>query len=150
MANFIGDKSTEYTSELPATEFYPALKTIDFQHLFSFLEDQNEASILLRLQVDRATVHRELKPITLDHPNLTSRSQTLFEDDTTAEALYKQAVFSLTAANLIGTRMATDATKEAADRQEALSQKSDHLRNQYRQAVDNLLQANSGYTFELI
>jgi len=151
MATFIGDKSQEYASELPATNFYPALKLVDFQKIYQFLEDQTEESILLQMEVDRAVVHAQLAPITqTTTQSLTELSQTLFNNQTTAESIYKIAVFSLTAANLIGSKMATDATKAAADRQEALTDKSMHLLNQYRNAIDNLLRQDSGYTFELI
>lgn len=150
MAQLIAGKSNEYASSLPATSFYPSLVIADFQKVFHFLEDQTEDSILLQMEVDRANVHRQLKTLMETHPNLGSRSQELFENDTTAEALYKQAVFSLTAANLIGSKMAMDATSEAADRQEALTDKADHLLKQYRHAVDQLLQTDSGYTIELI
>ncbi len=150
MAQLIANQDNQYESNLPGTDFYPALLIANFQQIFQFLENQTEDSILLQMEVDRAKVHRELKEITRDYPNLTSLSQALFENDTTAEALYKQAVFSLTAANLIGSKMATDATKEAADRQTALTDKVQHLLNQYRHAIDQLHQSDSGYTFELI
>jgi len=150
MATFIGDKSNAYTGELPATGYFPKLKIADFQDLFSFLEEENEASITLQMQVDRAYVHNQLRSLVDLHQNLEDRSQALFADDTTAEALYKQAVFSLVAANLIGKRLATDATKEAAGRQEALSDKASNLQTQSRQAIDSLLATGSGYTFEVI
>jgi len=150
MAQLIADQSNQYASSLPATDFYPALLIADFQRVFSFLENQTEDSILLQMEVDRATVHRQLNRLIVDYPDFTSCSQALFGNQTTAEAFYKKAVFSLTAANLIGEKMALDATKEAADRQKALTDKVSHLLNQYRNAIDSLLQNGSGYTFELI
>lgn len=150
MATLIGDKSNEYQTVFSATEFYPELKLSEFQKLFAFLEDTTEFEITNTLLVQREVVHRQLKTLTDTHPSLASRSLELFGSETTGEALYKQAVFSLTAAVLIGNRLATDATKQAADRQEALDQRNDRLRTQYREAVDLLLQTDSGYTIELI
>lgn len=150
MAQLISDKSEAYSSELPATAFYPALKLSEFQALFHFLEDETEAAILHNATIERVTVHRELKPLTELHENLAALSMALFDDEVTAQHLYKQAVFSKAAAALIGNRLATDATKEAAERDEALQQRADNLLNNYRNAVDQLLQTDSGYTFEVI
>jgi len=150
MATFIGNKDNLYSSSLPADSYYPELMVADFQQLFQFVEDQPEDSLLFRLEIDRAEVHQQLTILLGQHPNLTERSQQLFGNATTATELYKQAVFSLTAANLIADKMATDATKEAADRQQALSDKERHLRTQSRSAIDKLLTTNAGYTAELI
>lgn len=149
MATLIGDKSNEYPTELPATSFYPALKLSEFQNLFGFLEDTTEFELTHTMKVQRALIHKELKPLTDLHSNLVACSQELFNDDSTAELFYQQAVFNLTAAVLIGNRLATDATKEAADRQEALNTRNDVVRAQYRQAIDQLL-SNPGVTVELI
>ncbi|MBN2605987.1 MAG: head completion/stabilization protein [Thiotrichales bacterium] len=147
---FVGDKGQTYTAELAATDFYPVLKLADFQQQFNFLEDQNEYAVTQQAIIDRSIVHRQLLTLTETHPNLIAVSQELFGDDTTAAVIYQNAVFSITAANLIGNRMATDATKEAADRQEALSQKADHLNNLARSSIEQLLRADSGYSIDLI
>jgi hypothetical protein len=150
MAQLISNKSEAYSSELAATAFYPALKLSEFQALFHFLEDETEAAILHNATIERISVHRQLKPLTEQVENLPALSVALFEDEVTAGHLYKQAVFCKTAAALIGNRLATDATKEAADRQEALEARVDNLLNNYRNAIDQLLLSNSGYTFEMI
>ena len=150
MAQFISDKSKIYSSELAATAFYPALKLSEFQALFHFLEDETEAAILHNGRIERITIHRQLKALTQQHESMTALSMALFEDEETAEILYKQAVFCKTASALIGNRLATDATKEAADRQEALLMRVDNLLVNYRNAIDQLLQADSGYTMEII
>lgn len=147
---FIGNKNEIYAGELPATSFYPALKFSDFQDVFGFLATQSEKAIEMQMTIDRAAVHSQLKNLVVNHPNLESYSQVNFEDSTTAEVFYKNAVFSLTAANLIGKIMATDGTKNAADRQAALTEKESHLLSQYRQAIDTLTGESSGYTMELI
>ncbi|WP_373020729.1 head completion/stabilization protein [Thiomicrorhabdus sp.] len=147
---FVGDKGQTYTTELSATPFYPVLKLADFQQQFNFLEDQNEYAVTQQAIIDRSTVHRQLLTLTETHQNLVDVSKALFGDDTTAAVLYQNAVFSMTAANLIGNRMATDATKEAADRQEALNQKVDHLNSQARSSIEQLLRADSGYAISLI
>lgn len=150
MAQFISDKSAVYVSELPASAFYPALKIAEFQALFHFLEDETEAAILHSATIERITVHRQLKILTEQHATMAALSMSLFDDEVTAEHLYKQAVFCKTASALIGNRLATDATKAAADRQEALEMRADNLLVNYRDAIDQLLLANSGYTFEVI
>lgn len=150
MAQLISNKAKAYSSELPANAFYPALKLAEFQALFHFLEDETEAAILHNARIERINIHRELKPLTARYENLQVLSVALFDDEDTATHLYKQAVFCKTAHALIGNRLATDATKAAADRQEALELRADNLLNNYRNAVDQLLQTGSGYTFELI
>ena len=150
MAQFISDKSEQYSSELPKNAFYPALKLSEFQALFHFLSDETEAAILHNAIIERITIHRELIPLTQTHDDLAALSMALFKDEETAANLYKQAVFCKTAAALIGNRLATDATKEAADRDEALQKRADNLLTNYRNAIDQLLQTDSGYTFEII
>jgi len=150
MAQFISDKSKAYASELPAKGFYPALKIAEFQTLFHFLEDETEPAILHNAIIERIAIHRELKPLTELHENMPALSLALFEDEETAECLYKQAVFCKTAHALIGNRLATDATEEAADRDESLQLRADKLLTNYRNAIDQLLQTDSGYTFEMI
>ncbi|MBD3610998.1 MAG: head completion/stabilization protein [Hydrogenovibrio crunogenus] len=95
-------------------------------------------------------MHRQLKTLTETHPNLTDVSQALFGDDTTASAHYQNAVFAMTAANLIDVRLSTDATKEAADRQTALDDKVDSLNEQARNSIEMLKQTDSGYSFSLV
>ncbi|WP_028865187.1 head completion/stabilization protein [Psychromonas aquimarina] len=150
MAQLISNKSEAYQSELPASAFYPALKLSEFQALFHFLEDETEAAIVHNATIERITVHRQLTGLTAKYESMEVLSMALFEDESTAESLYKQAVFCKTASALIGNRLATDATKEAADRQEALESRVDNLLSNYRNAIDQLLLTNSGYTFEMI
>ncbi len=148
MANsFIGNKHDQYQSELPATNFYPPLALSSFQKMFGYLEDQNEQSITHQLTIDRAIIHKQLKGLTSKYTTIETLSADYFDDTMTAKFFYEKAVFSLTAANLIGNKIETDATKEAADRKDALSTKYQSLRTQSREAVDMLLNSNTGYTF---
>lgn len=150
MASFVGDKTKVFNSEVAAISIWPKLQASEFQSMFGFLEDETEQAILLRLRIDSAKVRKELAALEDSGDDLATQSQILFSDSETAETLFKQAVYSLMAANLIGNRMATDATKEAADRQESLTLKQDHLLNIYRESVLQLQPEKSGYTFELI
>jgi hypothetical protein len=77
-------------------------------------------------------------------------SQARFDDEESGETLYKQAVFALTAAQLISTQMSGDATKDAAERQEALKDKEEECEVQYRQAVDMLIHGEETYRFERV
>ncbi|PJC85300.1 hypothetical protein CSW98_15850 [Vibrio sp. HA2012] len=147
---FVGNKSDVYESELPATEKYPALKMSEFQSLFNFLSNETEAGILQQAKVSRIKVHKELRNIIALYTHLTDLSQEQFGDDIAATVLYTQAVFALTASELIGIRMSTDATAEAAERQEALTGKKQHCEVQYRQAVDLLLHGEETYCFEVV
>ncbi len=147
---YIGDKNTPFTSLLTATAFYPELKLADFQQQYGFLEDQTEYAVNQTALIIRSIVHRQLKTLIELHPNLIDVSQSLFGDDVTAAVHYQAAVFANVAADLINTKMATDATKEAADRQEALTEKVNQLNTQARRSIDQLLQLNSGYKIELI
>jgi hypothetical protein len=145
--SFIGNNHQQYDGELAATNFYPSLAFSDFQKLFGYLEEQTEQSIAHQLTIDRAVIHKQLKELTSKFATLTTLSIDTFDDQMTAAFFYEKAVFSLTAANLIGNKIETDATKEAADRKEALSAKYQSLRTQSREAVDMLLNTNTGYTF---
>ncbi len=82
--------------------------------------------------------------------DLTALSQAQFDDKESATTLYKQAVFALTASELIGIQITTDTTAEAAERQEALSEKQNLCNVQYRQAVDLLLNGRETYCFEVV
>ncbi|WP_022940119.1 head completion/stabilization protein [Psychromonas hadalis] len=150
MASLVANKETSYSSVLPATDFYPELKISEFQALFHFLEDETEAGILHCASVERIAIHRELKVLTTQYTALSAYSQTLFDDNVSALTLYKQAVFCKTAYALITNRLATDATKEAAGRQEALMQRADKQLTNYRAAIVSLLPDVSGYTFEMV
>ncbi|WP_299141320.1 head completion/stabilization protein [uncultured Vibrio sp.] len=150
MAEFVGNKNELYESELAAKGKYPALSISEFQSLFHFQSNETEAGILHCAIISRIKVHSELKSALAPFTHLTALSQATFEDDDSAESLYKQAVFALTAAQLIGGQMSGDATKEAADRQEALSQKKEACEVQYRQAIDLLLHGAETYCFERV
>jgi hypothetical protein len=150
MANLVANKDNASSEVLSATRFYPELKISEFQALFHFLSDETEAGILHAAKVERITIHRELKELTETHSDMVTLSQALFEDDESATTLYKQAVFCKTAYSLITNRLATDATKEAAGRQEVLMQRADTQLTNYRAAIVQLLPGTPGYTFELV
>ncbi len=147
---FVGNKSEEYDKELPATEKYPALKISEFQSLFNFLSNETEAGILQQAKVSRIKVHKELLDTIEPYADLTALSLDKFGDETSGTTLYTQAVFALTASELIGIKISTDTTAEAADRQEALDNKKQHCEVQYRQAVDLLINAEETYCFEVV
>jgi len=150
MVTLVANKNESYSSALPATTFFPEIKVSEFQSLFHFLGDGKEAGILHAAKVERIAIHKELKEIEGKYENLTELSQDLFGDDESAEVLYKQAVFCKTAYALINNRISTDATKEAADRQEALMKQADEQLASYRSAMVHLQPDVSGYTFELV
>ncbi|RUM91052.1 MAG: hypothetical protein DSZ27_07275 [Thiomicrospira sp.] len=154
MAEYIGNKGTVYTGTIAATNFFPELKVSDFQELFAFLNDENENSILLKMTVSKANIDRQLlDALAENYTDLIAVSQALWGNDLTADAMYKQAVFSRTASDLIDNRLSTDATKEASDRQSALDDRVTNLRTQATDALDQLLSATgetTGYTFELL
>lgn len=149
MAKLIGDQSVTYSTEIALDRFYPILKLADFQQLFGFLKNTSEYSIANVMLVQQQIVHSQLKELKEQYTDLQAVSQAKFGNGQTGVALYTQAVFSLTAANLTESQMATDATKQAADRQEALVSKSNMLRTQYRDAIDQLI-GSTGYTVELV
>lgn len=150
MANLVATKGNDYLSVLPATAFYPELAISEFQHLFHFLQDETEAGILQSARVQRINIHKELLTLTTQHTTLIEASLALFGDSESALILYKQAVFCKTAYLLITNRLSTDASKEAADRQDALMARADTQLVNYREAIDALIPAVTGYTFELI
>lgn len=150
MASLVANKDESYSSVLPATTFYPELKISEFQSLFHFLEDGKEAGILHAAKVERIAIHQELKELTVEYSTLEEVSQALFGDDKSAEILYKQAVFCKTAYTLITNRLSTDATKDAAERQESMLEQADKQLTNYRSAMVQLQPKTTGYTFELI
>ncbi|BBN59316.1 head completion/stabilization protein [Hydrogenovibrio marinus] len=150
MATYTGDTTGNYSSDLPATAFFPSLKIADFQQMFAFKDTFSEEAILQQMKVDRVSIHKELSLLVSTYSTLEAMSQTIFSDDTTAATLYQQAVFCLTASNLIGNRMATDATKDGADRQQALIERKDHLLDMFRRAIDQLKPDSTGYTMKVV
>lgn len=147
---FVGNKNEVFASTLPSTNQYPELKLSEFQSLFYFLSNETEVGILQQAKVSRIKVHKELKEIIEPFENLVQFSQTQFGDDDSANTLYKQAIFALTASELIGIQISTNASAEAADRQDALTAKKQHCDVQYRQAVDLLLHGKETYCFEVV
>lgn len=148
---YIGDKSKEYASSLPATVFFPSLKVSDFQKELGFKEDFSEEAILQQMTLDRWNVHKQLTRLSAEHITLEAFSEFKFGDSTTAERFYKQAVFTLTARNLIDLQLTTDATKESADRQSALLEQTDRLIALHRMAIDTLIDPSNGeYTFLVV
>ncbi|WP_272165497.1 head completion/stabilization protein [Vibrio diabolicus] len=147
---FVGDKNEIFNSELPKTDQYPALKLSEFQSLFHFLSNETEPGILHQATVSRIKVHRELKDTIEPFAHLNELSQARFDNEDSGETLYKQAVFALTASELIGIQLSSDTTAEAADRQQALTDKKQHCEVQYRQAVDLLINDEETYCFEVV
>ncbi|WP_295898996.1 head completion/stabilization protein [uncultured Vibrio sp.] len=150
MAEFVGNKNDSYESVLPISGKYPALKISEFQSLFHFQSNETEAGILHQAKVSRLKVHSELKETMAPFDDLKALSQTRFDDEDSGETLYKQAVFALTAAELIGIQMSGDATKDAAERQEALTKKMNQCSVQSRKAIDLLLHGEETYCFERV
>lgn len=150
MAEFVGDKNETYESELPETGKYPALKISEFQSLFHFQSNETEAGILHHVKVQRIKVHSELNGTLAPFASLSELSQARFGDRESGETLYKQAVFALTAAQLISVQMSGDTTAEAAERQAALSHKKEECEVHYRQAIDLLLHGEETYCFERV
>ncbi|MBE8574456.1 head completion/stabilization protein [Vibrio sp. OPT18] len=157
--DFIGDKTQIYTGELPATSIYPALKLSDFQGMFQFLSNESELNLTHQLTAARAAIRSELKPLmaTLkndtDRPDLTLLSVLSlmhFEDEETAKVFYIQSVFALAASYIVSVQISTDATKEAADRQQALSNKKEECLVMYRRAVDMLIYGHETRMFEVL
>ncbi|WED29872.1 head completion/stabilization protein [Vibrio sp. DW001] len=147
---FVGNKNEAFASVLPATSKYPELKLSEFQSVFNFLSNETEIGILQQAKVSRIKVHLELKDTIRPYSTLSELSQERFGDEDSANTLYKQAIFALTASELVGIQMSTDATAEAADRQEALTHKKQHCDVQYRQAIDLLLNGRETYCFEVV
>ncbi|BDU38748.1 head completion/stabilization protein [Vibrio nigripulchritudo] len=147
---FVGNKNKTYTAELPKSGKYPALSVSEFQSLFHFLSNETEAGILHQAKISRLKVHSELKDTLKPFADLAELSQARFDDLDSGETLYKQAVFALTAAELVGIQLSNDATAEAAERQEALTDKKQHCEVQYRQAVDLLCNGEETYCFEVV
>ncbi|MDW6019942.1 head completion/stabilization protein [Vibrio plantisponsor] len=147
---YVGNKNETYTSVLAATDNFPELKISEFQSLFNFLSNETEAGILQQAKVSRIKVHRELVDSIAQYDDLTALSVDKFGDEEAGTTLYTQAVFALTASELIGIKLSTDSTAEAADRQEALNSKKYHCEVQYRQAVDMLIHGKETYCFEVV
>ncbi|PNH90245.1 hypothetical protein C1M56_02985 [Vibrio diazotrophicus] len=147
---YIGNKNETYTSVLAATDNFPELKISEFQSLFNFLSNETEAGILQQAKVSRIKVHRELTDTIAQYDDLTALSVDKFGDEEAGTTLYTQAVFALIASELIGIKLSTDSTAEAADRQEALNSKKYHCEVQYRQAVDMLIHGKETYCFEVV
>ncbi len=148
--DYVGNKNEEYTSVLNSTDNFPELKISEFQSVFNFLSNETEAGILQQAKVSRIKVHRELVDTIAQYENLTALSVDKFGDEESGTTLYKQAVFALTASELVGIKLSTDATAEAAERQEALSSKKESCEVQYRQAVDLLIHGRETYCFEVV
>lgn len=101
-------------------------------------------------KVSRLKVHTELKDTLAPFADLAALSQARFDDTESGATLYQQAVFALTAAQLISTQMSGDASKDAAERQQALTDKKQECEVQYRQAVDMLIHGQETYRFERV
>ncbi|AAW86506.1 hypothetical protein VF_2011 [Aliivibrio fischeri ES114] len=147
---FVGNKDEEYASVLPKTDIYPELAISEFQRVFHFLSDETEAGILHNATVARVTVNRELMETITPFKTLDALSMERFGETQTGTLLYKQAVFSLAANAIINNQLSMNATKEAADRQEAIQAKADHALVQYRRAIDLLLNGKETYFFAVV
>lgn len=106
--------------------------------------------MLQQLKIARITVHSELLSVVSNYETLSDLSLDKFGDEDSACTLYQQAVFSLSASNIIGNQISTDTTAEAADRQEALENKQGHCAVQYRNAIDFLTHGKSTFCFEVL
>lgn len=147
---FVGNKDEVYPTVLPATAVYPELTLAEFQSLFHFLSNETEPGILQQVKVARITTHRELIDVVVPQGTLSDYSLFRFGETDTGKTLYKQAVFSLAANFIIGNQLSTDATREASERQEALTQKAKHCLVQYRRAMDLLINGKETYCIEVV
>ena len=147
---YVGNKNEIYSSALPATPKYPELTLKEFQDQFHFLNNETEASMLQQLKVARITVHSELLSVVSHYETLSDLSIDKFGDEESALTLYQQAVFSLSASNIVGNQISTDTTAESAERQEALDNKKAHCVVQYRSAIDFLTHGESTFCFEVL
>ncbi|GEK15219.1 head completion/stabilization protein [Aliivibrio fischeri] len=147
---FVGNKNEVYDAVLPATEQYPELKISEFQLVFHFLSNETEAGILHHATVARVTIHRELLDTMAEFDNLDALSVERFGETDTGNTLYKQAVFAMTANFLVENQLSMNATKEAAERQEAIQAKADNCLVKYRRAMDLLLNGEETYRFEVV
>ncbi len=147
---FVGNKDEVYGAVLEATALYPELTIAEFQALFHFLSNESEASLLHQTTIARITVNQELLGIVTSFGSLAALSQSRYGDKVSGDTLYKQAVFSQAAHLIIGNQISSDATKEAAERQEAMSQKASHCLVSYRRAIDTLINNAETYTIEVI
>ena len=150
LMEFVGNKNEIYTAILPATALYPELTIAEFQAVFHFLNNEAEAGILHHAKISRITVNQELLATVTPFGNLDGLSLDRFGETDTGKTLYTQAVFALTANNLIENKLSMDATPEAAERQEAIQAKASHCLVQYRRAVDLLINATETYRFEIV
>jgi hypothetical protein len=149
MAAFVGDKSTIFSDVVPGTGVFPPLYLSQFQQQFGFLEDQTEANVVVTMTIASMLVQRQIISVMGQDPDLIGQSLLNYGNGDYWIILYHHAVFCKTAADLIGRRLATDATKQAADRQQAMTDKKDQLLIQYREAIDELI-GSSGITVALI
>ena len=108
---FVGDKNEVFDGRLPATNSYPTLSVAEFQGLFHFLSNETENGMLHRLGLARITVHQELATAVAKHGSLDALSLHWFGDSAAGIVLYKQAVFSLAAHNVIGNKLSTAQTR---------------------------------------
>lgn len=133
---FIGNKNEIYDSILESENHFPNLSLSDFQTCFHYLANESEQSITFQLRLARLSVNSELRGIDI-----------VSGDDI---ALYQNAVFSLCACNLLDIQLSSDTTKEAAGRQEALTDKRDLLLYRFRASIDLLLNKKSTTSFHII
>ena len=147
---FVGNKNEKYEGVLPATSLYPELAISEFQNVFHFLNNETQECILHNATVARAIVNQELRKKVSEAGSLDALSIAQFDEKQTGTVLYIEAVFSLTAHYLVENQLSMNATKDAADRQEALQSKVNNCLVQYRRAVDLLLNGVETYRIEVV
>lgn len=123
---FIGNKNEIYDFVIESNNIalFPDLKLAEFQIYFNYLSNTPKEAMIHYLKLARSSVDSEL------HMEVRTLDQC---------SLYKNAVFALAACYLLDVQISTDATKEAADRQESLMSKRDLCAAQSRSSIDILI-----------
>lgn len=149
MATFVGDKTEQYDDIVPGNGQYPTLSLADFQKSYSFLEDIPQASAVVSMTLVSRDVQKQLKSYYEGEPDLTGMSLAEYGSGSFWQIIYREAVFTKTASDLLAKRIATDASKNAADRQQALEDKRIYLDANYRELIGRLMN-EVGITVALI
>ncbi|MCI4411980.1 MAG: head completion/stabilization protein [Thiotrichales bacterium] len=149
MAKFVGEKTEQYDDIVPGNGQYPTLSLADFQKSYSFLEDIPQASALVTMTLVSRDIQKQLSNYYEREPDLVSFSLAEFGSGDFWQIIYREAVFTKTASDLLAKRIATDASKNAADRQQALEDKRNYLDANYRELIGKLMN-EVGITVALI
>jgi hypothetical protein len=149
MAKFVGEKTEQYDDIVPGNGQYPTLSLADFQKSYSFLEDIPQASAVVTMTLVSRDIQKQLSNYYEREPDLASFSLAEFGSEDFWQIIYREAVFTKTASDLLAKRIATDASKNAADRQQALEDKRNYLDANYRELIGKLMN-EVGITVALI